>query len=132
MTIITDPGLGAPPSVEQRALAPAIVDSLTVVNVAIGGQFTLDARGSWKIHGGYQTDRSPVGSNDSQFTKVDMQAWTVGVSGRTSFFLGSVGLRYEPGNSDPFVFRALQGGQVVQTPFRISNLRLVYSVSFKF
>ena len=132
VTITTDPGTGAAPSVRTVAYTPQVVDARAVVNVAVGGQVHLTPGGSWMLHGGYATDRSPVGPADTYFTKVPMQVITAGVSGRASFILGSVGLRYQAGSSDHVPLRQLQDGQQLTTRLRVSSFGLVYSVSLRF
>jgi len=73
-----------------------------------------------------------VGTDDTQFTRVDMQAVTVGISGKAKFVLGSVGIRYQAGTTDEIVLRHLQGAQPLRTKLKISNLGLVYSVAVRF
>jgi hypothetical protein len=70
-----------------------------------------------------------VGSADTLFNKVDMQVWTVGVSGKTKYFLASVGVRYEVGWSALTALHPLQTGGEVTTRFRVTCLGLVYSVA---
>jgi hypothetical protein len=71
-TILTDAGAGSV-AAQQIATPPTIVDSRGVVNVAAGGHFNLTTDGKWVAHGGYATDRSPVGDQDTLFTKVHLQ-----------------------------------------------------------
>jgi hypothetical protein len=131
-TIITDPGNGSAPAVQKPALASPIVDPAAVINVAIGGQYHLNENGAWMIHGGFATNRSPVGSKDTFFTKADMQALTVGVSGRTKLILGAVGLRYECGTTGEFSLRRFQDSSQLKTRFKLSTIGIVYSVGLLF
>jgi hypothetical protein len=131
-TIITDSGTGGAATVQQRPFDVSMVDSRAVVNVAVGGQVQLTSSGSWKLHAGYATDRSPVGPNDTSFTKVHMQAVTIGVSARMSFLLGSVGVRYASGLSGDVPLRQLQDGQTLTTTLKVSTIGMVYSVSLRF
>jgi len=131
-TIITDPGTGAAPAVQQFPFDGAVIDVQAVVNLAIGGQVSLTPNGSWKLHGGYTTDRSPVGPGDTFFTQVHMQAFTVGVSGRTGLLLGSIGLRYATGKSGDIPLRAFQDVQPLTTRLKVSNVGIVYSVALLF
>jgi hypothetical protein len=103
-----------------------------VVNVVVGGRFNLSSDGVWRVHAGYGTDRSPVGPNDTNFTKVDLQNWTVGISGRASIILASLGIRISTGSSDPIVLRTLTNGQPLQTTMKVTSVGLVYSVAILF
>ena len=130
-TILTDTGTGVV-TAQQVAAIPAVVDSRAVVNVAIGGHYNLSSSGKWVVHGGYATDRSPVGDQDTVFTKVHLQKVTFGLSGRTKYVLGSLGLQYASGSSDPIVLRQLQSGRTFSTNFDVSNLGFVYSLALLF
>lgn len=103
-------GARTPLSRRGRAVRDPTIDSRAVTNLAVGGQFLLKQGGAWTLHGGYATDQSPVGADDTQFTRVDMQAVTVGISGTAKFVLGSVGIRCQAGTADQIVLRQLQGG----------------------
>ena len=132
MRIVTDQGLGGPPTVQELAFPTQMVDSRSVVNVAVGGQLNLAREGRFRLHGGFATDRSPVGPSDTLFNKVDMQVWTVGLSIRTKKLLGSIGLRYESGESDLTTIRPLQIGEQYTTRFDVSSLGIVYSIALSF
>jgi hypothetical protein len=132
LTVITDQGLGGAPTVQTLPLTSPIIDSTSVVNVVVGGRLNLSSNGVWRLHGGYGTDRSPVGPNDTNFTKVDLQNWTVGISGRASIILASLGLRVSTGTSDPIVLRTLTNGQPLQTTMKVTSVGLVYSVAILF
>ena len=93
VTVLVDQGAGAPPLVQVYPFRPPVVDSRSVVNVAVGGAYNLSSDGAWVFHGGYATDGSPVGELDTTFTKINLNKITAGVSGRTKYFLGSVGLQ---------------------------------------
>jgi hypothetical protein len=129
--VLTDTGSGAV-TVQEFETVPRVVDSRAVVNIAIGGHYNLTVDGKWVLHGGYGTDRSPVGEADTEFTKVHLQKVTVGVSGRTRFFLGSLGLQYLAGSSGPVRLRQLQGGHPLTTSFKVANLGFVYSLALLF
>ena len=74
---------------------------------------------------------SPVGAHDTVFTRVDLRKITAGVSGRTTHFLGSVGVQYVTGESDPILLRELPSGQLTTT-FKVNSLGLLYSMSVLF
>jgi len=122
---------GSTPSAIEYPATPPVIHSQAIVNVAIGGQMNLTDSGSWTVHAGYSSDRSPVGPNDTVFTKVNLQKLTGGISARTSRFVGSVGLQYLAGTSDPLVLRDLPAG-VLTTIVAVHNFGLVYSLSVTF
>jgi len=130
-TVLTDAGTGLI-TAQQVPSVPSVIDSRAVVNIAIGGHYNLTTDRKWVLHGGYATDRSPVGSEDTVFTKVHLQKATLGVSGRTKYVLGSLGLQYASGSSGAIELRQLQGGQRFSTNFDISNSGAVYSLALLF
>lgn len=130
--VVRDPGRGDAPTRQEVQPDPMTVNGQSVVNIAVGGQVGVTANGLLKIHAGFSTDRSPVGPADTQFTKVDMQTWTVGLSGSRGPVLGSLGIRYEWGLSDPISVVRLQSGAVYTTNIRVRNVGIVYSFAFKF
>jgi hypothetical protein len=132
VTVALDPGTGGAVTVTQGRYQGAQIDSRTVVNVAVGGRYQLTADRTWTLHGGYATDRSPVGDNDTAFTRVNLQHVTVGLSGRTTMFLGSLGLRYSTGRSGPVGLGPLPDGSTFDTRFRVSSVGLVYSLALLF
>jgi hypothetical protein len=103
-----------------------------VVNLAIGGRYLLKQNGAVTLHAGYATDRSPVGEDDTAFTKVHLQNLTAGVSARTKWLLGSFGVHYASGQSDPLVLRPGANGTTFDTSFKVSNVGLVYSLAVLF
>jgi long-subunit fatty acid transport protein len=130
-TILSDAGAGSV-TTQQLTTVPTVIDSRAVVNVAVGGHYDLTADGKWVVHGGYATDRSPVGDQDTLFTKVHLQKLTLGVSGRTKYFLGSLGVQYASGSSGTILLRELQNGQRFTTTFDVANLGFVYSLALLF
>ncbi len=130
--VVRDSGTGDAPSEQEYQPNPSTIDSQAVVNVAVGGQLKLTASGSWIIHGGFATDRSPVGPSDALFTKVNMQASTLGISARTRRLFASFGVRYEWGLSDPFSIRRLQNGELYVTRLKVRNVAFLYSLAFSF
>ena len=130
VTIVVDGGQGVV-TVGEAPYRGVQVDSSTVVNIAVGGRYQLVEGRSWTLHGGYATDRSPVGPEDTGFTKVDLQHITVGVSGRTKLFLGSLGFRYSNGQSAPLGLGPIGDGTFATT-FKVSSIGLVYSLALLF
>jgi len=131
-TVITDTGSGGPPAVTNIPPNPVVIDSRAVANIAIGGHVRLAPGGSWRLHGGYATDRSPVGPDDTVFTRVNLQVVTLGVSGRARSVRVSAGLRHEFGTSDPLVLQRTLDGPQLSARLRVSNLGLVYSLAVVF
>jgi hypothetical protein len=132
LIVVNDPGPAGPPTSQELTASPVVVDSAAVVNVAVGGLYRLTSSGVWKVHAGFSTDRSPVGPDDTRFTKVNMQTWTVGVSGTTRLVLGSVGVRYESGETSNFTVRRLSSGDALGMRVAFKSLGVVYSFSFRF
>jgi long-subunit fatty acid transport protein len=132
VVVVTDAGQGDAPLTGQTAYQGARIDSRAVVNVAVGGRYRLSPDRSWTLHAGYATDRSPVGAGDTGFTKVNLQHLTVGLSGRTNLFLGSLGLRYSTGRSESLGLGTSADGALFSTTFKVSSLGLVYSLALLF
>lgn len=132
VTIINDPGQGAAPTVQLLPYVPKVVDSRSVVNIAMGGHYNVTSNGMWTLHAGFSTDNSPVGEHDTQFTKINLQNWTAGVSGRTKLFLGSLGLQYTTGVSGVIPLRQWQNGQQFVTSFHVANVGFIYSLAVLF
>jgi hypothetical protein len=130
--LMTDPGLGGQPTEQRPTLTMPFVDSRAVTIIAIGGQVRLKEGGAWTVHGGKATDRSPVGADDTVFTRVNTQVVIAGISGKAKLALGSIGVRYQVGSTDEIVLRQIQSGQQFGTRLKISNLGLVYSVAVRF
>lgn len=129
--VLTDAGNGSV-TIQEFDAPPRTVDSRAVVNIAVGGHYNLTSDGKWVLHAGYGTDRSPVGEGDTEFTKVHLQKITLGLSARTKFFLGSLGMQYLGGSSSPVLLRQLQSGQLLTTSFDVSNVGFVYSLALLF
>jgi hypothetical protein len=132
VSIVVDRGQGGPLTLNQIGYQGATIDSRTIVNLALGGRYQLVEGRTWMLHGGYATDRSPVGDDDTAFTKVNLQHVTVGLSGRTKLFFGSFGLRYSTGRSAPVALGIAADGAVIQTRFRVKSVGLVYSLALQF
>jgi hypothetical protein len=130
VTIVIGSAGTAPSATDYKPVAP-VIDSTAVVNVAIGGHLNLTSDRSWIVHGGYAADGSPVGEHDTVFTKVNLQKITAGVSGRTTHFLGSIGVQYVTGESGSIPLRDLPSGQLTTT-FKVKSLGMLYSLSVMF
>ena len=60
-----------------------------------------------RLHFGVTTDLSPVAPEDQVFDKVDLLAWTVGLSGRLNKLTYAAGFNYRSGTSDSITVRNL-------------------------
>jgi hypothetical protein len=131
-TVVNDDGQGRPPTISTQVYGSPVIDSRGVVNVAVGARYALTSSGAWVLHGGYATDRSPVGDADTTFTKVHLQNVTAGISARTKWFLASAGLHYAAGRSDPILIRGAREEFNYQTDFSVSTVGIVYSLAVLF
>src|SRR5678815_2556476 len=99
-----------------------------VTNVAIGGHYQLSANHSYKLHAGFITDKSPVRSSDQVLDRVDLNAWTVGVSGKASKLQFAAGLNIRKGESGDIHVRDLLDGEPVLTSIKIKTTALILSL----
>jgi hypothetical protein len=129
---VNDPGDGTPVVVTKTSFPDRIFESRSVWNASIGGRVALDQKGTWRLHAGFATDRSPVGEADTFFSRVDLYAATVGISGEAFHLAGSLGLTYQFGSSGSQTVPVLGGGQVTLSKYTISNFGFLYSVSYRF
>ncbi len=132
LTVIVDQGQGGSPAVQEYPFRAPVIDSRSVINVAVGGRYNLNSDGAWKLHGGWARDGSPVGDQDTAFTKIDLSKITVGLSGRTKYFLGSAGIQYTSGTSDEITLARLQDGRALSTTLGVKALGFLYSVALLF
>jgi hypothetical protein len=128
---ISDPGAGTP-SVVTTPFAGIAFEGRAIWNVSLGGHYALDAKGTWKLHAGFATDRSPVGDGDRYFNRTDLTNVTVGVSGTAFHIAGSLGLSYQFGTTDTLSIQDVAGGTLARTTFKISNFGILYSASYAF
>ena len=77
-------------------------------------------------------NNSPVGDADTYFTKVNLNAFTGGVSLRKGDLVASGALRYETGKSDTISLRTLQNGTTVTTRMKVGNFGIVYNIALRF
>ena len=104
-----------------------IIDSTSVVNVVVG---TFNLTQTAVAPARVRHDNSPVGPNDTNFTKVDLQNWTVASAAES--YSGVARSSVATGSTDPIVLRTLTNGQPLQTTFKVLNLGFVYSVAVLF
>jgi hypothetical protein len=118
-SVVTD---GAFPTVREE------IDAVT--NLALGVNYGLG--GSWVLHGGVFTDRSPVGDPDtSQFQSVDLMGLGVAVSfgGQLS---GTIGLSSNWGTTEDRGYGPALGGAAGSTRVQIRTFNLHYALSYTF
>ena len=132
VAIYSDDGLGGPPTVEQRPFDGLSSGARPITNYAVGGQYQLSANHSYKIHVGFTTDNSPVRSDDEVFDRVDLHAWTIGLSGKASRLQFAAGLNIRRGESGDIHVRDLLDGEPVLTSIKIKTTALIYSLSYEF
>jgi hypothetical protein len=130
--IATDPGNGTPIVVSSSPFLERTFELKNVWNVSLGGRVALDEKQVWKLHAGFATDRSPVGDSDTFFSRVDLYAATVGITGEAFHIGGSLGVTYQFGRSDERTVPILGGGQVTLSKYTISNFGILYSASYRF
>ena len=129
---IDDSGTGVPPTVTTEPFNGRTFESRAIVNVSVGGHLRLDARGVWKLHAGFNTDRSPVGDADTFFTRVNLMNATLGVSARATHIGGSLGVTYQWGTTEPYLISSTSGQPIARTASKISNFGVLYSVALVF
>ena len=132
LIIYSDDGQGGPPTVQTRPFDGLSSAGRPVTNVAVGGQYQLTRDHSYKLHVGFTTDRSPVQSTDEVFEQVNLNAWTVGVSGKASRLQFAAGFNFRSGNSGEILVRDLLDGEPVLTSIKIKTTALIYSLSYEF
>jgi len=102
------------------------------VNVAVGGHVRVLRDRQFRIHAGFANDNSPVAAADQVFHHVDMQSWTVGVSGAIKKLQFAAGINRRSGTADDLVVRNLLRTDPVRTAVDISTLGLIYSLAYQF
>ncbi|MEJ2538822.1 MAG: hypothetical protein P8188_02355 [Gemmatimonadota bacterium] len=118
------------PTVVQEDVAPARETLSAVTNLALGGNYAL--AGSWRLHAGVFTDRSPVGNPDtSQFQTVDLTGFGLAVSfgGQLS---GTIGVSSNWGTTLDRRFGPSLGGVEGTTEVNIRTFSLHYALSYTF
>jgi hypothetical protein len=125
-------GAGTAPGVTTRPFDGFISQSRGMANVGVGGHLRLSSSGVWRLHFGAGTDLSPVGDENTMFTKVNLFSWSVGVSGTKGPLQFTAGLNYRSGSSDDILVRNLQNGDLVQSTIDVRTVGLIYSLAYKF
>jgi hypothetical protein len=132
VVFIADGGTGSQAVVTTTPFPGRKFEGRAIVNVSLGGWLRLDDKGIWKLHGGFSTDQSPVGSGDQFFSRVNLSNVTVGLGGAVGKIAGSLGLTYQFGTTDDVTVVDASGGNLARTKFKISNFGILYSLSYAF
>ncbi len=128
----SDAGTGAPPTVITRPFGGLTSASDGIVNVSAGGHFLLLKGRTLRIHGGVGSNRSPVGTTDVVFNKVDLLSWTIGLSGSLAKFQFAAGVNRKSGTADDITVRNVLSGQAVRTSIDMGTTGFIYSLSYQF
>jgi hypothetical protein len=129
-TLTVDPA-GEPAEISDAVLAPTVYEARSVLNLAIGGRYTLSR--AWLLHGGFYTDSSPVaGSGGAFFPQIDFVGGTLGATLSGSHLSGSLGLGFTSGTSSESTIGTLLGGDTVTARFAVSTMSLNYAISYAF
>jgi hypothetical protein len=102
------------------------------VNVAVGGHFRPWRQRNFRIHGGFATSRSPVGSADQVFSEAHLSSWSVGVSGTVARLHFAVGLNSRVGATTDVLVRNLLSAEALRTKVDVGSRALVYSLGYQF
>jgi hypothetical protein len=129
---ITDPGDGTPAQKTRTPFPGVPFASRSTVSVALGGFLNLNKDGRWKLHAGFANDPSPVASADGFFDRINLNSVTLGVGGASKHISGSLGLNYQFGSSEQRLVADLAGTELTRTKVRISNIGIIYAVSYVF
>jgi hypothetical protein len=127
-----DDGLGGAPTFTQQPFAGLTSASRAIANVSVGGHYKLFPDREMRVHFGISSDLSPVAPEDQVFDKVDLTAWTVGLSGRFSKLTYAAGFNYRSGTTDNITVSNLISRQPVETAIGIRTMGMIYSISYQF
>ncbi|HET9132010.1 MAG TPA: hypothetical protein VFO86_13730, partial [Terriglobia bacterium] len=64
--------------------------------------------------------------------KVDLTAWTIGLSGKVTKLTYAAGFNYRSGTTNSITVRNLISRQPVNTDIHIRTMGMIYSVSYQF
>ena len=129
---IADPGDGTPAQQMSIPFPGIPFASRSIVSVALGGFLNLSKDGRWKLHAGFANDPSPVAGADGFFDRINLNSVTLGVGGASKHISGSLGLNYQFGSSEQRLVADLAGTELTRTKVKISNIGIIYSVSYVF
>jgi len=130
--IYQDDGTGGPPVVLKEPFKGLTSASRSIANVSAGGRYKLFQNRELRLHFGFASDLSPVAPEDQIFDKVDLAAWTIGISGKAQKLTYAAGFNYRSGTSDNFTVPNVISGQPVETNIHIRTTGMIYSLSYNF
>jgi hypothetical protein len=130
--IYGDAGANQPPTIVSQPFKGLTSASDGVVNVTAGGHVKLLKDRDLRIHAGVGSNQSPVAAEDAVFSRVDLIAWTLGVSGSLGKFQFSAGFNHQSGNATDVTLRNLLNGQVVQSTIDVGMSGFIYSLAYRF
>jgi hypothetical protein len=128
----SDAGQGGPPTIQSLPFAGLKSASNATTNYTVGGHYQLSADHSYELHAGFTTDHSPVATEDQVFEQIDLNSWTIGLSGKASKLQFAGGINFRRGESDEIRVRDLLNGQPVLTSLKIKTTAFIYSLSYQF
>jgi len=130
--IYQDDGTGAPPTVTKQPFGGLTSASRSVGNASVGGRYKLFSGREMRLHFGFSSDMSPVAPEDKVFDKVDLTAWTIGLSGRAEKLTYAAGFNYRAGTSEDFTVQNVLSGQPYITNIHVRTMGMIYSLSYQF
>jgi hypothetical protein len=111
--------------------APAIEESRSVTNIAVGGNYPLSEK--VRAHVGFFTDTSPVANAaTSIYRKVDLVGGSLGVSLKWGALSGSFGVTGSSGTSEARSAGTTLGGLPTVTEVKVSTFTALYALSYAF
>jgi hypothetical protein len=125
-------GANAPPAISRQSVPALTSASDGVVSVAAGGHAKLFGRRELRVHGGIATNRSPVASADTVFSKVNLLTWSAGMTGTFGKLQFSAGLSRQTGSADDVALRNLLNGDVVHSRIDVRTTGFIYSLAYQF
>jgi hypothetical protein len=130
--IYGDAGDGAAPAVIPRPFTGLTSASDGVVNVAVGGHVRPVRGRELRVHGGFATNRSPVGNIDQVFNKANFASWTLGVSGTVAKLQFAGGFNGRVGTARDVIVRNRLNGEPLRTNVDVRTIAFIYSIAYQF
>ena len=101
-------------------------------DLSLGGQAKLLGHRDLRVHAGVATNRSPVASADTVFSRVNLLIWSAGVTGTFGKLQFSAGLSRQIGSADDVTLRNLLNGEVVHSRIDVRTTGFIYSLAYQF
>jgi hypothetical protein len=130
--IYSDAGANQPPTIVSQPFGGLTTASNAIADVSAGGHFRLMNDRDLRVHAGFGTNHSPVGSQDVVFSKVDLLTWSLGMSGSLGKFQFAAGFNHQSGTANDITVRNLLNGQVVHTAMDVKMSGFIYSIGYQF